>query len=114
LPITSGTTVAASPLPTHSGAAEVEVPVEAVTVEVVAGAATESSSVHPAKLRNPTTPTTRRTRGRTGAYCPVGARSALRSAAQIARQMVSPTAGSRASRPSARHRLAASPVPRHR
>jgi hypothetical protein len=68
---TFGTTVAAWPLATHVGATEVEVPVEAVTVEVVVGAATESSSVHAAKLSSPTTPTTRRTRGRTSAYCPI-------------------------------------------
>src|SRR5919106_1126688 len=72
-----GTAVAASPLATHVGVAEVEVAVDAVTVEVVVGAATESSSVHPAKLSNPT-PTTRRTRGRTGAYCPNRAHRARR------------------------------------
>ena len=76
-PSTFGTAVAASPLATHVGVAEVEVAVDAVTVEVVVGAATESSSVHPAKLSNPT-PTTRRTRGRTGAYCPNRAHRARR------------------------------------
>jgi hypothetical protein len=65
-PSTFGTAVPASPVATHVGVAEVDVPVDAVTVEVVVG--------RPLSRRqctlpsNPTTPTTTRTRGRTGAY----------------------------------------------